>query len=212
MVRSRALRLGVLLSGGGRTLENLFKEIDAGRLTTEVVVVIADRADAFGLERAKKRGIQTHLIERENYPSTASFSEAIADVLRNLDVELVAMAGFLALWKIPKDFIHRVMNIHPALLPAFGGKGFYGERVHRAVHRSGVRFTGCTVHFANDEYDAGPIILQAVVHLDQGDTVKDIARKVFEAECDTYPKAIRLFAEGRLTVRGSRVEIRESTD
>jgi phosphoribosylglycinamide formyltransferase-1 len=118
------------------------------------------------------------------------------------------MAGFLQLLDIPPDFEHRVMNIHPALIPAFCGKGYHGAHVHRAVLEAGVKVSGCTVHFADNQYDHGPIILQQVVPVKDDDTPESLAARVFEAECTAYPEAIRLFAEGRLEVQGRRVRVR----
>lgn len=192
----------VMLSGGGTTLQNLLDLIAAKKLDIEIVHVIANRKDAFGLERAKKAGIPTTLIERRAFPDTDAFSKANFDVCRQAGAKLVALAGFLQLLRIPDDFTHRVMNIHPSLLPAFGGKGMYGHHVHEAVLKFGAKYTGCTVHFADNEFDHGPIISQSAVNVLPDDTPDAVAQRVFVAECETYPKAIAAFAAGKLQVEG----------
>lgn len=192
----------VMLSGGGTTLQNLLDQIAAKKLDIEIVHVIANRKDAFGLERAKKAGIPTTLIERRAFPDTEAFSKANFDVCRQAGAKLVALAGFLQLLRIPDDFIHRVMNIHPSLLPAFGGKGMYGHHVHEAVLKFGAKYTGCTVHFADNQFDHGPIISQSAVNVLPDDTPEAVAQRVFVAECETYPKAIAAFAAGKLQLEG----------
>src|SRR5262249_35855104 len=153
---------------------------------------------AFGVERAQKAGLTTEVIRREDFNSVASFSDAIFGRCRATGTDVVTLAGFLKLLKIPHDFGGRVMNIHPALLPAFGGKGMYGHHVHQAVLESGARVSGCTVHFVDDHFDHGPIILQRQVPVLDDDTPDSLAARVFEQECEAYPEAIRLFAAGRL--------------
>jgi formyltetrahydrofolate-dependent phosphoribosylglycinamide formyltransferase len=207
---ARVLDLGVLLSGRGRTLENLLARIDAGTLSARVRVVVSDRDGAGGLAIAAARGIDAVVVRPKDYNNfTEEFSRAITYKLEKHPIDLVVMAGFLSLYKIPKKFQGTVMNIHPAPVPSFAGKGFYGERVHDAVLRRGVKVTGCTVHFCNNSYDEGPIILQKAVPIAFEDTAETIAAKVFAAECEAYPEAIQLFAEGRLSVEKSRVRILE---
>ncbi len=149
---TQPLRVGVLLSGSGRTLQNLLDLSAAGELPIEIKLVISSRADAFGLERARTSGVPTCVISRRDTPAEA-FNQGITDALVQADVDLVCMAGFMSLWTVPERFAGRVMNIHPALLPSFGGTGFYGDRVHQAVIDAGDKITGCTVHFADNEYD-----------------------------------------------------------
>lgn len=201
------LRLGVLLSGSGRTLENFVERAKAGELDAEVAVVISSCAGAGGLERAKRLALPHITLSRRAFPDEESFSAALTETLRSHDVDLVTLAGFLSFYRIPPELEGRVMNIHPSLLPAFGGHGCYGDRVHRAVLESGVKVSGCTVHFANNEYDAGPIILQRTVPVHFEDDVDTLAARVFQEECIAYPAAIQLFAEGRLHVEGGRVRI-----
>jgi formyltetrahydrofolate-dependent phosphoribosylglycinamide formyltransferase len=200
------IRLGVLISGAGRTLGNLLELSRSGRLPAEVVVVISSSAEARGLALARKAGIAAHVVEF-HAPGDQHFSDRIADLLREAEVDLVCLAGFVRLWHIPKDFAGRVMNIHPALLPSFGGAGYHGRKVHEAVLASGARESGCTVHFADNQYDHGPIILQRRVEVLPGDTPETLADRVFREELRAFPEAIRLYAAGRIRLCGSAVTI-----
>ncbi len=203
------LRLAVLLSGGGTTLQNLLDRSGRGDLPARVVLAVSSRPDAFGLSRARDAGVPTAVISRKECPSVEEFSRRVFDPCRQAQADLVCMAGFLQLVTVPDDFLGRVMNVHPALIPAFSGKGFYGRRVHEAALAYGVKVSGCTVHFADNQYDHGPIILQRTVPVLDGDTPDSLARRVFEQECEAYPEAIRLFAEGRLRVDGRIVRVGE---
>lgn len=203
----RPVRLGVLVSGGGTTMVNFLKKIDAGALNAEVAVTIASRADCGGVDRAREAGVPTEVISRGAFAGVEEFSDAIFDCLRAANVDLVTLAGFLTLINIPDDFRHRVMNIHPSLIPAFCGRGFFGHKVHEAVLDRGAKITGCTVHFADNEYDHGPIILQRSVAVEDSDTPDTLAESVFQMECEAYPEAITLFATGRLEITGRRVRI-----
>lgn len=201
------LRLGILLSGGGRTLQNLLDQIDRGALPAEIAVVIASRSNTGGEARATARGIPTHVVRPKDFPMPEAFSAAVAAQLDAARVDLVCLAGFMVLWPVPERYIGRTMNIHPALIPAFCGKGMYGHHVHEAVLASGVKVSGCTVHFVDNEYDHGPIIVQRQVPVLSDDTPDSLAARVFEAECAAYPEAIRLFAEGHLKFFPGRVQI-----
>jgi formyltetrahydrofolate-dependent phosphoribosylglycinamide formyltransferase len=201
------LRLAVLLSGRGTTLQNLLLWISDGRLNAHIVLVISNRADARGLERAQKAGIDTAVVDRKVCASTEDFSREIFDLCRQAEAGLVCLAGFLQLLVIPGDFDGRVLNIHPALIPAFCGKGYYGHHVHEAVLAYGAKISGCTVHFVDNQYDHGPIVLQRAVPVLDNDTADDLAARVFEQECQCYPEAIRLFAERRLRIEGRRVRV-----
>jgi formyltetrahydrofolate-dependent phosphoribosylglycinamide formyltransferase len=204
---ARLLNLAFLLSGSGRSLENLQRAITEGRLSARIAVVISSKADAYGLERAGQHGLDAVAVPRKAHADTTAFNAAINAVLARYPIDLVVLAGFLSLYQPPPGLAGKVMNIHPALLPAFGGKGLYGDRVHRAVLDAGVKITGCTVHFADEQYDHGPIILQHAVPVMEDDTVDSLAARVFAAECTLYPQAIQLFAEERLRVEGRRVRI-----
>jgi formyltetrahydrofolate-dependent phosphoribosylglycinamide formyltransferase len=201
------IRLAVLVSGSGTTLQNFLDRIKDGRLRAQVVLVVSNRADAFGLKRAEKAAVPAVLVERKDHPSREAFSQRIFDLCRQAGADLVCLAGFLQLIQIPEDFTGRVLNIHPALIPAFCGKGFYGHHVHEAALAYGVKVSGCTVHFADNVYDHGPIILQRTVPVAEDDTPDTLAARVFAEECEAYPEAIRLFAEGRLRVEGRKVRI-----
>jgi len=202
---TQPLRIGILLSGSGTTLQNLLDRIAAGTLPARVVAVGSNKADAYGLTRAGVAGIPHFSVDRKSCVSREEFSDKLFGPLREAGAELVCLAGFLQLIRIPDDYMGRVMNIHPSLIPAFCGKGFHGQHVHEAVLASGVKLTGCTVHFADNEYDKGPIIVQKSVPVLDDDTPVTLAARVFAAECEAYPEAIRLFAEGRLRIEGRRV-------
>ena len=184
------VRRAVLLSGGGRTLQNLIDRIQDGTLRAQIEVVVSSKDGVFGLERARKHDLPTRVVGRKAFPDTDAFSSAMTAALEPFRPDLVLMAGFLHLYRFPGTWKNRVMNIHPALLPKFGGKGFYGHRVHEAVLAAGEKESGCTVHFADHQYDRGPIILQRRVPVLPDDTPDRLARRVFEAECIAYPEAV----------------------
>jgi len=202
------LRLGVLLSGGGRTLLNICDEIDAGRLDADVAVVIASR-ECKGIERSEARGLAVHLVPYKQMPDTETYSARLAEILDAAKVDLIIQAGFLSLWHIPPQYEGKVMNIHPALLPKYGGHGMWGHHVHEAVLAAGEAESGCTIHFVTNEYDAGPIILQRAVPVLPDADAATLATRVFEQECIAFPEAIRMFAAGRLRVEGNQVTIVE---
>jgi phosphoribosylglycinamide formyltransferase-1 len=195
-------RLAVLISAGGTTLQNLIDRIADGRLDAEIVAVISSRADVFGVERARRAGHPVTVVERK---PAADFSARVFDAVRAANPDLVILAGWLHLLDLPDDFRLRVLNIHPSLLPAFGGKGMYGQRVHQAVLDSGTKVTGCTVHFADATYDTGPIVLQKQVPVREDDTAESLAARVYAAECEAYPEAIRRIAAGGWRVESGRV-------
>jgi formyltetrahydrofolate-dependent phosphoribosylglycinamide formyltransferase len=200
-------RIAVLLSGSGTTLQNLLDRIVGGSLPVEIAVVVSSRADAYGLERARRAGVPVGVVARKAYGDVDGFNDALHTALEPYAVDLVVLAGFLSLFQPRARYAGRVMNIHPALVPAFCGAGFYGRKVHEAVLASGVRVSGCTVHFADDLYDHGPIILQGTVPVLEDDTPDTLAARVHGLENELYPEAIRLWAEGRLAVEGRRVRI-----
>ena len=201
------LRLVVLISGGGTTLRNLLQKINEGSLHAQVPLVISSAPDARGLIYADEARIPTAIVERKNFETVAEFSRATFDHCRQADPQFVVMGGFLKLVEVPADFENRVINIHPALIPAFCGHGFYGRRVHAAVLETGVKITGCTVHFVDNQYDHGPIILQKPVPVQDNDTPETLALRVFQAECEAYPEALELLRTGRVRVEGRRVHI-----
>jgi phosphoribosylglycinamide formyltransferase-1 len=199
--------IAVLITGGGTTLQNLIDRIAAGRLPVRIVQVISSRADAFGVERARRAGLPVEVFSRKQFSTLESFSERTFDVCRKAGMKLIAFGGYLQLLKIPDDYRMKVLNIHPALLPAFGGKGMYGHHVHEAVLESGAKVSGCTVHYVDDQYDHGPIIAQRTVEVRDDDTPDTLAARVFAQECELYPAAIRAVIEGRVTVSGRKVRV-----
>lgn len=202
------LRLAVLISAGGTTLQNFIDEIAARRLEAEIVTVISSRPDVYGLERAKQAGLPAEVVQRKGAPSRETFGQAMFERVRAAKAELVLLAGFLELLPIPDDFENRVMNIHPSLIPAFCGKGFYGHHVHEAAIEAGVKISGCTVHFADNVFDHGPIILQRTVPVLDQDTAETLAARVQAEERIAFPEAVRLFGEKRISVVGRRTVIR----
>ncbi|SHK06337.1 phosphoribosylglycinamide formyltransferase [Rhodothermus profundi] len=203
------LRLAVFASGSGTNFQAILDATQAGHLPAQVVLCVSDRPTAGALERAQQQGIPTAVLAPRDYPSPEAFGEALLNVLRAHDVGLVALAGYLK--KIPDNVVaayrNRILNIHPSLLPAFGGPGMYGRRVHEAVLNYGVRWTGATVHLVDEEYDHGPIVLQEPVPVLPDDTPETLAARVLAVEHRLYPEALRLFAEGRVRVEGRRVRI-----
>jgi len=203
----KAIRLGVLISGGGTTLMNILEHIKKGRLIAEVSVVISSRSAVGGVEKAKAAGLEVKIIRKKDYPDIDEFSRRIKEELAAANVDLVVQGGWLCLWKIPPRYENRVMNIHPALLPSFGGQGMWGHHVHEAVLAAGCKISGCTVHFCTNEYDKGGIIVQRCCEVKEDDTPDALAARVFEQECIAYPQAIKLFQQGRLIVGNGRVRL-----
>ena len=199
------LRLAILISGGGTTLQNLIDKIAAGKLDAKIELVISSSAKAKGLEIAKAAGIATLVVPQSKSASPEEFSEATFSPCRQAGVHIVAMGGYLKHVLVPPDFENRVTNIHPALIPNFCGTGMYGHHVHEAVLQSGTRMSGCTVHFVDNQYDHGPIILQRQVPVLEDDTPEKLATRVFAAESEAYPETLRLIARGKVRVENGRV-------
>src|SRR6185436_4520563 len=198
------LPIAVLISGSGTNLQSIIDAIAANRLDAKIEVVLSNRADAFGLVRAKNHGIPSEVLDHKSFPSREAYDQAIVDLLRARGVQLVALAGFMRLLSpvFVAAFSNRIMNIHPALLPSFPGL-----HVQKKTLEHGVRFSGCTVHFVNEECDEGPIIIQAVVPVFPDDNGERLAARILEQEHRIYPRAIQLFAEGRLRVVGRKVVV-----
>ena len=194
---TRQPKIAVLVSGGGRSLENLVEKIDAGELACRVALVVSSTPKAFALERARRHGIPHAVIDPDRKLGVDEYSRDLFAAIESFECDTAVMAGFLRLVRIPPHWVGRVLNIHPSLLPAFGGKGFYGERVHRAVLERGVQFTGCTVHYVDNEYDHGPILLQRCVRVNEGETPETLAERVFAEEKIALPEALRLHFERR---------------
>lgn len=207
------LKLAVLVSGGGTNLQAIVDAIDSGTITNaRVSVVISNNKNAYALERAKKHGIEALCVSPKDYDSRDAFNEAFLDKLNSYQVDLVVLAGFLVV--IPEQMIrqyqNRMINIHPSLIPAFCGTGFYGLKVHEGVLKRGVKVTGATVHFVDEGTDTGPIILQKPVEVLAGDTPEILQRRVMEeAEWQILPKAIDLIANGKVSVTDGHVLIEQ---
>ena len=185
------LSVAVFLSGGGRTLANLLRSRDEEGLPIDIRLVISSSETARGLSIAQDAGIETRVIQQRDFANPDDYREAMFEPCRRVGAEVVVMAGFLKHVLIPADFQDRVINIHPSLLPAFGGPGMYGQRVHQAAIDRGVQFSGCTVHLVDNHYDNGPILLQRICEVLPSDTAETLAAKVFELECDALPAALR---------------------
>jgi phosphoribosylglycinamide formyltransferase-1 len=205
---TKHLRLGILLSGSGRTMTNILEQIKDKQLDAQIAVIISSRSDVAGVEKARAAKLPIEIIRKKDFPDIDGFSEKIKQTLLAAKVDLVIQAGWLCLWKIPAEFENKVMNIHPALLPAFGGQGMWGHHVHEAVLRAGCKVSGCTVHFCTNEYDKGPIIVQKYCPVLEDDDPDTLAARVFQAECLAYPEAIKLFSQQKIIVKGSRIFIK----
>ena len=188
--------IAVLISGGGTTLQNFIDRIADGRLDARIQVVVASNARAGGIEKARAAGIDCEVVDWRDYGSDAAFSEAVTKVLDRYEIDFVVQAGLLRKYLFPERWRGRVLNVHPGLLPKYGGRGMYGHHVHEAVLAAGETESGCTVHITDEEYDHGLIIVQKRVPVLPDDTPETLARRVFEAECDAYPEAIQLLARG----------------
>jgi formyltetrahydrofolate-dependent phosphoribosylglycinamide formyltransferase len=200
------IRLAVCASGAGTTLQNLIDRIRAKKLSAQIVQVVASRPRIGAIKRASEAGIPLALANRAA-KSVQELSRSIFDPIRHSRADLVILGGFLSLLEIPPDYQGKVINIHPSLIPAFCGKGYHGAAVHKAVIESGVKVSGCTVHFADAAYDTGPIILQRTVEVREDDTPETLAARVFQLECVALPEAIAYYASGRLKVDGRRVRV-----
>ena len=206
-------RIAVLVSGGGTNLQAL---IDAERRgecgNGEIVLVIASKPGVYALERAKNAGIEGRVIARKDYESIAAYSKALTAAMVEASIDLVVLAGFLTIIdeQVYNAFPNRILNVHPALIPSFCGKGYYGLRVHEAALRKGVKVSGATVHIVTPECDAGPIVLQKAVEVKEGDTPEILQRRIMEeAEWRILPEAVRLFCDDRIVVEDNRVRIIE---
>jgi len=208
----KPLKVAVLASGGGSNLAALLEAIHAGRLAAEIVLVVSNNADSGALAKAERAGIPARHLSLKKMGSQDALDRALLDAFRQHQVDVIALAGYMK--KIGADIIgayrNRIVNIHPALLPAFGGKGMYGMNVHRAVLDYGCKLTGVTVHLVTEEYDAGPPILQETVPVLQGDTPESLAARVLKVEHTVYAQALQMFAEGRIEVQDRKVVIREA--
>jgi formyltetrahydrofolate-dependent phosphoribosylglycinamide formyltransferase len=201
------INLAVLVSGSGTTLQNLIDKIAAGELDARIGIVIGSKPDLPGLKRAAEAKLMNFVVDRRDHKDVAEFSRQVFKLCDDAGVDLIVLAGWLCLLEIPPKYAGRILNIHPALLPGFGGKGMYGANVHEAVLSHGCKVSGCTVHFVDGDYDNGPIVLQRACPVLEDDTPQTLAARVFEEEKLAYPEAIRLFAQGRLKIEGRRARV-----
>lgn len=207
----KKIKIAVLISGGGSNLQAIINAIKAGKINGEIKLVISDKKDVYGLERAKKEKIHNFTILQSDFSTKKQWNQAILQVLEDYKIDLVLLAGFMSILdkEIVKAFPNAIMNIHPSLIPSFCGKGYYGKKVHQAVLEYGVKVTGVSVHFVDEGADTGPIILQEAVKVKQEDTVESLAQRVLKVEHKLYPKAVQLFTQGKLKVEGRKVFILE---
>lgn len=207
------LRLGVLVSGGGTNLQAIIDRINQGALKgVEIALVISNKKEAQALERAKQNGLTAQCLSPKDYINKEAYNTALIQALEEAKVDLVVLAGFLVVLdrEVIQAFRNRIINIHPSLIPAFSGKGYYGIRVHEAALNRGVNYTGATVHYVDEGTDTGPIILQKVVKVEENDTPQLLQRRVMEeAEWDILPRAIQWIADGQIKIEGNRVLRRE---
>lgn len=208
-MNSTPINLAVLASGGGTTLQNLLDQIRAGHLSARIKLVLASRPNIRALSRAAEANLPHFVVDRKSIPDIKTFSDKVVSLIDAAKIDLVCLAGWLSILDIPDRYENRVINIHPALLPSFGGQGMYGEKIHQAVLDHGCKVSGCTVHFVDAHYDNGPIILQRTCPVLDNDTPASLAARVFEQEKIAYPEAIRLIQQGRLRIEGRRVFLKD---
>ena len=205
-------RIAVLVSGGGTNLQALIDAQKDGKLGQgEIALVLSSKPDVFALERAKNNGIDSVVVARKDYSDIAEYSRALTDALVSADIDLVVLAGFLTIIdeQVYNAFPNKILNVHPALIPSFCGKGFYGLHVHEAALEKGVKLSGATVHIVTPECDAGPIVLQKAVAVMDDDTPETLQKRIMEeAEWKILPEAVRLFCDGRITVKNNKVYIK----
>lgn len=206
-----SLNIGVLVSGNGTNLQALIDAVEKGKIKGTVSVVLSSREDAYALKRARNHGIEAVFLDPEKYPDRDTYCKALARELKRRQVGLVCLAGFMYILSpyFISQFKYRIINIHPALLPSFGGKGMYGYHVHEAVINSGESVSGCTVHFVDEGCDTGPIILQSMVSVLSDDTPEKLAQRVLTEEHRIYPEVVRLFSEGKIIIENSTVKIKD---
>ncbi|MDP8243798.1 MAG: phosphoribosylglycinamide formyltransferase [Candidatus Hinthialibacter antarcticus] len=201
------IRVVVMLSGSGSTLQNFIDLSESGRLPIHITKVISSRGDAYGLQRAQNHNIPTVVVSRKKFNDWADYNQALTDAVNEEQPDLVLFAGFMSLFWPGESYSGRIMNVHPALIPAFCGKGMYGHHIHEAVIETGAKITGCTVHFVDGQYDTGPIILQRAIEVYDDDTPDTLAERVQEVERQIYPEAVNLFVQNRLQIENKRVKV-----
>ncbi|SCY72411.1 phosphoribosylglycinamide formyltransferase [Alkaliphilus peptidifermentans] len=208
------LKVAVLISGGGTNLQALIDEIEKGYINAEIKLVISSNKNAYGLIRAEKHNIPTIIVDRYNYSNKDKRQKMVLDTLEKNQIDLVVLAGYLEIIsnEVIEGFRNRIINIHPSLIPSFSGRGYYGERVHQEAIARGVKVSGATVHFVNEETDGGPIIIQEAISVEYEDNEKTLQMKVLKLEHKILPQAVKLFSEGRIEVVKNRVRIMEGEE
>ncbi len=205
------VNIGVLISGGGTNLQSLIDGIKSNKINGQIKAVISSKKNAYGLERAKNNDIEGFYVDSRKFNDNIDFNRKILKIFKEKNVELIVLAGYLKILskELVKEYKDKIINIHPSLIPSFCGKGFYGQRVHQAVLDYGVKLTGATVHFADEGTDTGQIILQEAVKVYENDTVETLQKRVLQLEHEILCKAVELYCEGRLEVKGRKVKILE---
>jgi len=208
---AKPINIAVLVSGHGRgtNLQAIIDACEVGRIDGVVAVVVGVRDDAPAMDRARNNNIPAIAISSKSFASDAEYDAALLKTLRDHHVDLICLAGYMRILgqSVIDEYRDRILNVHPALVPMFCGKGMYGIHVHEAAIARGVKVSGCTVHFVDEDYDTGPIVLQRIVAVEPDDTPETLAAKILPVEHQTYVEAIRLFAQGRLMVEGRKVRI-----
>ncbi len=205
------VKIGVLISGSGTNLQSIIDSINNKNISGEIKVVISNKKDAYGLERARQNNIDAVYVNQKDYENFEKFNDAIIEEFETRNVELIVLAGYLKI--LSKKFIekynNRIINIHPSLIPSFCGKGYYGAKVHEAAIDYGVKISGATVHFVDEGADTGPIIIQEAVEISNDDTADTLQKKILEIEHKILPLAVKYYCEGRIQIRGRKVKIEE---
>lgn len=205
------VKIGVLISGSGTNLQSLIDNIENENINGKITVVISNKKDAYGLERARQKNIDTVYVNYKDYESFDKFNDAIIEELKSYGVELVVLAGYLKILtsKFIEEYSNRIINIHPSLIPSFCGKGYYGIKIHEEVINYGVKLSGATVHFVDEGADTGPIIIQEAVEVCYDDTAEALQKKILKIEHKILPLAVKYYCEGRIQINGRKVKIKE---
>lgn len=205
------VNIGVLISGGGTNLQALIDNIENDNINGRIKIVVSNKRDAYGLERAKASGIPTIHINRKDFSNEEEYNKKIVQELKSKGVELVVLAGYLKVLssEFIKQYNMRIINIHPSLIPSFSGKGYYGENVHKAVLDRGVKLTGATTHFVDEGTDTGPIIMQKCINIDEDENIKSLKEKVLEIEHDILVKSVAFYCNRMLKTKDGKVNIRK---
>jgi phosphoribosylglycinamide formyltransferase-1 len=203
------IKIGVLISGGGTNLQSIIDNIESGNINGEIKLIISNKKEAYGLIRGKNAGVESIFLDRRSFHSEEEYNLELIRLFKERDIELIILAGYLKVLsrEFIQEFTGRIINIHPSLIPSFCGKGYYGEKVHQSVLDYGVKITGATVHFVDEDTDTGPIILQDIVHVDSEDTTRSLKEKVLNIEHKLLVQAVKLYCEGRIKIEGRKVII-----